>query len=311
MEPSGFPGTNSPLSDMLNFRVESTNEHPAELLSDLRNMKASPGETVRLFLQREALQVPFWVVSALLLMPSVIGGDLWAQDLPAPELTPRVCIGYNPESKTWGAPIPDSENRYVCPEQYAVFSLRRFRNNAQSAAEVAFLAPCCPLPASDILLADHVWEKSTCPPEHIVTGYQPPRTFFSTSVSQETSLRCTKINTARYTLNDPQPAVHWGISSHAAYPWKEAESILRGHIPVALRYGVERMSATERPLSGCIGRNFNGLLVGKDLGGCRGFRFAALKERLSAREIALAPSCDYLSDIFDPNAECVQFNRQQ
>lgn len=227
-----------------------------------------------------------------------------------PSINPRVCIGYNPDSKSWGVPMPDAENRYLCPAHFAVNSVRRYRNNPQTAAEVSFLSTCCPLPAEDILSSEESWEPSSCPPGFIVTGYQPPKEFFNAAIPQQTLLRCTKINLERYALTPSESGIHWGLASHAAYPWKEKKTILRGQIPVALRYGIERLSNVERQLNGCISANFSGLLVAKQTGGCRAFSFSGLIRKDSNQVVPLAPQCDAISDVADPEASCIRFGRR-
>ncbi len=218
------------------------------------------------------------------------------------------CIGYNPESKLWGWDPTGPITKWYCPRNYAYFSLDRTSASLQNGRNVKAVGDCCKLPAEDVLTESHISAFETCPTDFVATGGTFTDFYRNNSPS---ALRCTKINTERYQLGPAAPGVLWGVASQASFPFIEPRIIMRRAIPLAIRYGIGRKSRTYWSAAGCIGQPAGSLLTEKLGRGCANYIFRELQYRGAGSDppagtpVPIIPQCSEITDIFDPDAQCV------
>lgn len=218
----------------------------------------------------------------------------------------RVCVGYEPASKTWGY-YPHAVGWHLCPPHYAIMGAARPPAWNFTDGQVPIDANCCPLPRSDILSEHSVKVDSECPENHVVTGTQGYRKGKGTSMS----LRCTKINIEKYTLGPRQTGIFWGVHSGATFPWRENRFIRWDQLPVALRYGISRVSKTQFDAGGCVAEHMGSLLVAKEHTSCKGLIWRELRYRKSPTKegspeaVQMYPKCEKLDDVFSPEPKCL------
>jgi hypothetical protein len=219
----------------------------------------------------------------------------------SPPIAPQICNGAFPTAAgvTFG-----SKDMFLCPAGYAAYGARFGAGSSISSGEnVAVYVDCCPLPASDILLDEHVVSFEQCPEGHVVTGGVPE----TLCKSCRKTLRCTKVNLARYRLEGPEPGTFWGFGSPY---WQEKRHMLRGHLPAAVRYGLGRADRVYWFPRGCTGSPVGSLLTGKSAKWCFGLSFRRLTfagvngDPKAGTAVPMYPDCDDLSDIFAPSPRC-------
>lgn len=225
----------------------------------------------------------------------------------------NVCVGYHPPTKTWGFESSRPGEWYLCPEHFAFTGVTNLKLRPSS-GNVEVSGSCCPLPAEDILTDKHCFVELRCPRDTVVTGLQ----HFSTPNCLEScrrSLRCTRINVQKYELGPVHSGVQWGISTSATFPWLERKRIRKDEIPMAIRYGVSRLTRALVTKDGCIGEPVGSLLVGKGKkkDSCKdGSFWRELRYRSSAegaestQAVKMYPECRDIDDIFSPAAKCVK-----
>ena len=226
---------------------------------------------------------------------------------------PKVCVGYKQIGERISWNLSDLK---FCPKNYAVFASEPNAANSRyaKANEVRIQSYCCPLPADDILLDQHVLADTECPESYIVTSSTGGEDKVDSSAPPRYSdlgvFRCTKINTKRYKLGKELPAVAWGRGTSS---YKEKSLLLIGDIPLAIRGGVRRQSKYRQAWRGCIGQPFGSLLTGK-MGGkrCsahlyRELQFAgAENDPKEGSAVKMFPNCNISPDPYRPEDGCVE-----
>lgn len=220
---------------------------------------------------------------------------------------PKVCLGYNALYKRWG-PLSSDEGAdlHYCPDNYAFFGTVVPLGAQRAGRHISLLGYCCPLPAKDILLEDHLEEYEQCPDGYVATGSQA---WQCRSEECQMLMRCTKINSERYQLGPAKTGIAWGIRGR--YPWKEKKTIKRVELPIAVRWGLTRRGKIDRANEGCVGDPIGSLLAAKTSKRCKGFYFRQLQFRGRAGDppagtaVRMYPDCRDITDELDPEGVCI------
>ena len=241
---------------------------------------------------------------------------------------PYVCIGATPEEDTssWQA-INSGSGTVNCPQGYALYGATPQPGNPPS-----FTGICCKLPKSDILTSEVSEHPYSCPAGSVVTGGRPKsilpcvRDLASCKVdcdrahdacrkkrrSAEHLLRCTKLNLSRYQLSRTNDVATVRLASH--FSQRSVSLTPKRSIPLAIRYGIDRGSKYSWNYSVCAGRPWGSLFAGRLEGRskkCEAFLFDTLEYRglpgdpPRGTPVKMFPDCEKLSDLYDPNAYCV------
>lgn len=234
----------------------------------------------------------------------------------AEEYMGQLCLGFHPESKSWGqvGVFPFTNPSFThCPENYAMVSSNRPHGAASKSHYVPVLGDCCPLPP-DALTDEVRFEERECPEGFVVTGAQlaePIAACDSAEASCQkawevavTVLRCTKINEQKYTLGPPIP----GALVSFGYNFSDMgqHHLTRLQIPVGLRYAVGRFARIGWTLESCVGQIPGSLLQGRTSKRCATFSFRELLHRDTLQTpVRLFPQCRRIKDPLDPATECV------
>lgn len=183
------------------------------------------------------------------------------------------CNGYNSETSTWGDIHPGISNDWsACSPGSAIMAVEHSAGSAAGPAEVKVDGSCCPLP-NDALSDVHVETESSCPEGFVATGVRAEGSAFL--------LRCSLVNSARYSLSAPTQSVELGGERDFLSRiflqglGKLMPRIRREALPVWFRYGVLRTSYSSWG-AGCLGFPFGGVLSGKREKGCAGLEFRRL-----------------------------------
>lgn len=247
----------------------------------------------------------------LLLLLLATGSTAFAQ-----ETSPALCLGYNPETKTWGqagvSPYSFSEPT-ECPENYAMVGVRRPLGSYRSPKFTPIMGDCCPLPVG-VLLPEKFLHSEQCPENSIVTGarFNPP---FESCVGKdpgcmerwqkvETELICTKIDSTRYALAEVRAGIRWGMG----YNFSEMTrpQLLRQTLPAGLREGIGRFSRIGWRLEGCVGDPPGSFLVGRSGKRCHEFQFRTLLDSETKQPVKTFPDCRRVADPLDPQTLCLE-----
>lgn len=228
----------------------------------------------------------------------------------APAHNPQPCASIYTDSNTkeihWGIPFQD-----LCPANMAVIgSSIPKASGGRTTEQIRIDINCCPLPADDILLDEHIEVFDKCPENFIATGAQrgcgwekPPGPPFLCPKK----IRCTKINLSRYQLGPAKIAAHWGFS---ATSWRNSQRVFKSEIPKAIRNALSRTSRYSWETQGCVGYPYGSLLVEKYAKRCQGLFFRQLQFRginqdpKKGTAVVMFPQCENVSGIFDKHLEC-------
>ena len=234
--------------------------------------------------------------------------------------TGKICIGYNPEAKTWGriGIYKEDDEPANCPRGYAYVGTSNLRGTRRDGSRISVFGDCCPMP-DDALTDEHVFVHTTCPDDFVATGAkQEVSPICDTSdwqsckrvwETKEQQMRCTRINTQRYKLDNPLPLSIWGWQPHFRNLFIARTT--KSNMPVALRYGAGRDNQTQWSREGCIALPWGSLLVGKSSKYCDGFTSRQLLYRGAAGDpangtpVKILADCDAISDPLSSDAVCV------
>lgn len=217
-----------------------------------------------------------------------------------------VCLGYHSEMQVWGeqwigrnSRKPDKDGRYVrhCPENHVFYAVD---DPSVTTTQRLLIANCCPLPFDDILSTEHTSAPAKCPSDSVITGVE----YIDQEGMITLNVRCTKINNQTYQLAAPKSGVYWGVGRNMN-TLVETKKIKRGEIPAAIRSSVGRTTRYLWDDDGCIGAPIGSLLVGLGKSTCKQFTFSQLLHK-DERPVQLFEDCVGISDVFDPNARCIQ-----
>lgn len=206
-----------------------------------------------------------------------------------------VCSGWNPETKSWGFVGAEGVefNAKNCPADHAVVAVRFPGGPRRRGRYIGLTASCCPLPAK-ALTDEHSFVDEQCPDGSVVTGAKIDRKQPSLKTSKREypaySLRCTKLDPARYELGPEGGGLytHWFMHYRSMF----MKSTTFERIPLALRLGVGRMSKFGWNKLVCIGYPWGSLLTGRSQKYCDSHQFRPLQNREALKEAA-ALALDY------------------
>lgn len=167
------------------------------------------------------------------------------------------------------------------------------------------LGTCCRLPADDILTSESSWTSQQCTADTILTALRQRERQKGEKDIVTTEIRCTKINTARYSLSSAYPGHSYGEGGSLSMA---PEEIDRSRIPLAYRGAFGKSSEGVFDNDGCVGQPWGSVLTavkGKD---CKKLEFRTLLERDPQgilTPIPMYPQCQELSDPYDPSRGCL------
>lgn len=225
----------------------------------------------------------------------------------AKDHSPKLCLAWNPDTELFGWNSWEERSEQFCPINHAIYALDDQPSGSGPIQYSYFAANCCPLPANDILTTETILVYDRCPENYIITGsvYQPTMT--SRPI---TSVRCTKINTARYRLGPSRTGVYWGVGS-GIHSYSEKQPIKISDVPAAIRSSIGRTGFSGWDTDGCIGSPPGSLITKRSVSPCSGSEFRELLFRgigddpVDGTRVKMFPDCARISDIFDQNAICI------
>lgn len=257
--------------------------------------------------------------SALWLAVSSVYSVSYADTAP----TPYMCIGYNPEVKTWD-PVgarPGVTTEENCPAGFALMALRLPVGPERPGYAINPVGTCCRLPDS-VLTDEHSYAETQCPVDTVATGTRAERQTTSDCIgdvnfklcmdewnSMKHYFRCTKVDTSRFQVRSPSLGMLIGFNNNVDTFFRDVKITTRSRIPLALRYGLVRFRQYGLDHTGFVGFPWGSLVVGKR--SKREIDFAPIEYKgnvgdpKSGTLLKTYPDCDYISDILDPNAKCV------
>lgn len=211
-------------------------------------------------------------------------------DFNSPQHEPAVCLGYHPFAAL-GAPSKWGNQSSFCPPGSAYFGA--LEGLVPDAARNAVLGSCCRLPRADILLDEHLTATVECPDGYVITGSE------GMAPSLPTKLRCTRINSLRYSLGPLREGRYWGngLSSRG-----QSEQLQLTDIPAAIRSAIGRADDVSWALDGCVGTPIGALLVKKGGKHCQESGYRELLE--DRKPVTMFPDCREIENIFDPTSGC-------
>lgn len=212
---------------------------------------------------------------------------------------PYVCTGYNPGSvNKWGEPVG------ACPEGYAVVATDDVAGYWPTNAAVPVSGVCCRMPERDMVTSEVITADIECPSGTVVIGGQ--QNLYCKECTK--SLRCAKVNSARYLLGPEEGGRYWGIGRNMR--WMSIRTDKRD-VPLALRLALGRLSDRTWDADGCIGQHYGSVLT-KKAQSCEGeryrqFLYAGLPgDPPAGTPVVYFPDCADISDTFDGSAGCVR-----
>ena len=262
-------------------------------------------------------QILFLAAISHELIGFVVAPRAYAQGSAIAPYQGKICLGYNPVTKTFGGLIVSETNpEEFCPKGFALVGHDIPSGRDRDMDLYPIRGDCCELPP-DALLPEHQFVPSECPPGFVATGgrtkkLSPPPPVDTPPPRYDDlryELRCTKINTALYGLSEPRPAVRvgWGKDPTQGLMdkfWGRAETFTtRNLAPAGFRYGLARKSRTVWHGDACAGYPWGSMLVRRGGIRCSQLYFSELLD-LQGRPVPLFPSCITITDPLDPNATC-------
>lgn len=174
--------------------------------------------------------------------------------------SPASCLG------PYDVTVQSAAAVQTCPPNTAFYGIDDPAGIAGPGSKISVSGVCCPLPTHDVLTEEVSFAPEQCPDQWIATGVKR-------TGADELSLRCTKINTARYRLAPGRPGAYWG---HGDAGWKGAERIEWDNIPASIREAQGHERAGWHDVDGCVGYPWGSMLVGRSTKYCAGMTFRQL-----------------------------------
>lgn len=265
----------------------------------------------------------FWrilIIAILFFGAAAVFADDLSND--APWVTPP-CVAYHPNKPFWGAVNIHAEVREhtLCPTHHAIVGLYPVLGDPDGPSNIPVSGFCCPLPP-DALSEEHVEDTEACPEDYVATGSRIDEQYFLDLRDSERDvsnfmqsyrqiLRCTKINTKRYSLSEPSPLVYWGLTTHFGRMFEKR--ISRSQIPIGLRYGIGRTTRYHWARDGCVTYPFGSLLTKKTGKECSQLFSRQLLYRgrrgdpASGTPVVDYSGCLAVDDPLSPKARCVRW----
>ena len=258
----------------------------------------------------------FLLLSLFLCRPPVC----YADDLPTVSTDPSLCVGYDPEQRTWGIK-GHSQGGVIgpnCPSGQAFIGTRVSAGNIRTGEEVAIQGFCCPLPEGS-LTEEHSFSSTICPEGSVATGTGPDEAKRENFASPYL-LRCTKLQLNRVRLGPPRNGARVATSEEffkatiqGLFPTllEENETLTAwDSLPMNLRYGLGRLSLNEWVPEFCVGVPPGSVLVGKTGKECRSRLFREIlpaKGRVIGNSEETKPQeCLAVDEIFSEHARCLR-----
>ena len=222
-----------------------------------------------------------------------------------------------------------------CPDNHVLMSVSPVlkRKYASGASSVGISGTCCPLPAEDILLDEKVSSFTDCPDNFIVTGVFPEKPLPKCEAAREdplngalsglcslsayktkTKLLCTKIDSKRYKLGPVTTGLHKAMSGHLGELFSDDFTSWK-QIPVALRYGLGRLTRSLWTESNCVGFPWGSIFVGKDGKYCSEIKFRQLlfqglpQDPPADTPVKMFPDCLRLDDPLSEFPKCLKLEK--
>lgn len=225
---------------------------------------------------------------------------------------PYVCIGYVPNPPPFVDTLADprrvkrdkwSMQVTGCPKGYAFYNITNGSPAAEERLRHDYTGSCCRLPFADMLTSEHVDVDTRCPDGSVVTGATPSQPLSGTP----SKLRCTKVNSERYTLSAARPGRYWGFGLGMR---SERDEISKAEIPLAIRYGIGRENYTQWDSHGCIGDPAGALLSEANGKRCVDHQFREVLYRgiggdpVAGTPVEMFPHCASLGNQFRATSGC-------
>ena len=218
-----------------------------------------------------------------------------------PPHRPKACVGYV-KPDYWG------HEAHLCPPNHAIYGVDDPAGDNEP-EYYPVRGSCCPLPATDILTKDHVWEPIACPHPYVATGVD--------NHHGVKYIRCTRINTNRYRL---------GAQTHPYFYWGDGDAgdtgairVNTSTIPAAIRPAHGRNNYRSWGSDGCVAglderssdpTKWSGLFVARTGKNCpnmffRRLFFQGIKgDPPSGTVVRLFPRCHGAPNPYDRYASC-------
>ena len=238
--------------------------------------------------------------------------------------SPSICIGYDPETESWGEIGENGFSRKgeMCPKGYAYLSQSRVGNPNRQGSLIPVFGACCKLP-DDALIDFHEFVEEQCSPGFVATG---GRTSLDSSEFEQCKydntidcrelfrsnshyFRCTQLNTNRYILGEETPLKYWGWPRHLSD--LRQDRISKRDIPPALRFAIGRMGRFNWRPDGCIAWPPGSIVTRKSGRRChlrfaRQLQYRGIKgDPKAGTPVKVIPECSTISNRFDKDAYCV------
>ena len=235
--------------------------------------------------------------------------------------TPHLCTGFNVESKDWElvGPIAARTQEQTCPRGYGYMRVGFPTGSLRPGERIPIRGTCCPLP-DGVLTDEHVWESLRCPENFVATGARAERHVTYEGDNWRPAIlaweqmthyiRCTKIDTTRFSLSPPVETLTLGFHRDFNRNIFEHTFTTEGRVPLALRFGFRRNGRLALDGGGCIGFPWGSLLTAKMHKFC-GFEFRTLQylgvgnDPPAGTPVKMYPDCISIDDPLSPDATCM------
>ena len=229
-----------------------------------------------------------------------------------------LCTGYDKTQERWGLIqttelLPDAN----CPANFALVGHRPISRKIDQIdrgtrfAKGTIMGSCCPM-LPDALTDVTTYSDSGCPAGYVATGLRSvpagPVKDGAAATSWLHTLRCSKINTEKYTYAPATTLLLTGVPAFSLTGWMSSmRHGTRDQLPPSLRYGMGRTSRTLLEYDFCVGYPWGSALQEFGKRGCEGSRFYELVPRFPAE--VREPECRAVENPFSPLAHCIYEER--
>lgn len=216
----------------------------------------------------------------------------------------------------------------TCPASTAVMAARNGSGPTRPLSQFSLSGSCCPVPEG-MLTDEHQVVPERCPAGFVVTGVhqhlEDPALLETASgqlaslsdteklryfpFARRYSLRCTRVNSQRFQVTEPQAGIFIGWYRHLRSTFEQRSS--RSQIPLELRYGLGRVSQFAWLPSFCVGKPWGSMLVGMGRKRCSEFSFVSVQYKgaegdpPSGTPAIRTAKCLYLQDRYSATPVCM------
>lgn len=231
---------------------------------------------------------------------------------------PAICTGWIPSAQAFGF-VGDESSLPQCPPGHVFMSELVPAGHPGDPRRLRVTGACCAYPP-DALTESKVHESIECPPDHVVTGIVPqPEGDSSGTVVRQ--MICTKINTAKYRLGAPTPAIHVTElgSEKGVWNWVlsffgvgyEGRTVSWTSMPAGIRYALGRKNQQSWDSAFCAGHPWGSALTGKSSGRGCSFQHKELlmidpsNRGAAPKPVKIYPDCLAVEPLLSPTPHCV------